>query len=602
MDEFKTMEALAKGTVKGVLEKSAEALGKIGKKQLEKIKVDLGLAFEKYLGNSYSKYSTIKTLLHKRDPKKLYKFFEIPKVQKGDSRNESTILAKDSKTVRKFSQRNFIILQGTGGIGKSMLMKHLFLSELKTCEFIPVFFELKDINKQADDYNLTDAIFAKMNDLNTSKIAIEYALERGLFMILLDGFDEMNSDKTGNFTEKLNDFCDKYPDNNVVMSSRPINDFISFEKFTVLDTMGMDKNQAISLIGKLDFNDEYEKEFITALDNELFKKHKGFASNPLLLTMMFLTYTVNKEIPDTPHLFYEIAFETLFSRHDKTKTGEYIREIKSGLKSDLFKKVFATFCCLTYHNNVLSFSKDELENTLNKVKTEVSKEDIDFDVENYIHDLTSAVCMLYREGYTYSFTHRSFQEYFTAVYLKDQLDEVMEKRGLAIIKKSLDKVRNDETFSMLRDMAKNKFEKNIILPLLNDIEQDFKCGNLYDFYFERIAGAIELYGNLILPAHSCSIEMFIRFKYLNTIDMFSIEHFKAGETVSKHLKDNGTNRIYSFSRRFAGRYNTQFVGDDKVLYELMRATHIGTVVTAMSTLRETLTKKYATQTGDTFLD
>ena len=600
MDNYKTIEAIAKGAVKGVWEKSSEAIVSKGRKALDKLKVDLDIAFVSYLDKSYTKYATIKTLLYKDEPRKLQDFFVLPKLQKRSNKAKSIIFAKDSKSVRNFSKKKFIIIQGTGGIGKSMLMKHLFLSELEIRDYIPVFFELKDLNKQDNDYNLIDAIFEGMNILveSTSKNAIEYALKEGMFMILLDGFDEMDGDKSKAFTEKLNDFCDKYPYNNVIMSSRSIDDFVSFEKFAVLDTVPMDKSQAVSLIEKLEYQEDSKQRFITALDNELFEKHEEFASNPLLLTMMFLTYDEFVEIPETPHLFYERAFETLFIKHDRTKEG-YTRKIESGLRSDLFKKVFATFCCMTYYNNELSFSEDELINRLNKVKTEVAKDGIDFDIEKYIRDLTNAVCMLCKEGFTYNFTHRSFQEYFTAIYLKDQTDDIMEKRGIAIVKENIWRVRRDKTFSMLYDMAKNKFERNILLPLLNEIENDFTDSDLYDFYFKRVVLGIFFRSDKMWREVSDNLEFFV-LRFCAPDDFLVDKHKKAVEAVWQHLKDDGTERRYSFKKRDADSHRERFVGDDEILYELMRATWIGQGILAISTAREALMEKYAATTDDDF--
>ncbi|MCL2224350.1 MAG: NACHT domain-containing protein [Defluviitaleaceae bacterium] len=617
MEAFQA-EALAKGLVKGVWEKSSEIITEKSKKMIDSLKVDLGTAFSSYLEISYTKYSTIKTLLYRDKLRKLRDFFVIPDLQSW-KQEEDTVSAVNSTVVRNFAGENFIIVQGMGGIGKSMLMKHLFLSELEECgEFIPIFFELKDINGKPDDYNLIDVIFEGMHilDESTSKNAIEYALKRGMFMILLDGLDEMESGKAKSFTKKLNDFCDKYPKNNVIISSRPINDFIHFEKFAVLDTMGMDKKQAISLIKKLEYDGEVKGRFIKALDDELFENHEEFASSPLLLTMMFLTYDEFSEIPETPYLFYERAFETLLTKHDSTKSGGYIRIRESKLNSEQFKKVLATFCCITYYNNAFSFSENELTNTLKKVKAEVAGDGIDFDVEKYIPDLTNAVCMLYKEGFTYSFTHRSFQEYFTAVYLKDQTDDIMEKRGLAIIKSNPKRARNDRTFAMLSDMAKNKFEKNILLPLLNEIEKDFKGGDKYDFYFEKTVEGLLITGyDEMLYAWSTEpygLISFVEKLYLQNWFMLDSDTLKKEyETICKHLKDTD-GKCYVFresnidikSTEMFANWNDDFsvfvynrdaiyCGDDKVLYELMRETQIGQKILAVSTARETLTAKYA---------
>ena len=72
--DYKFTEALAKGAVKGVLEKSSEVITKKGKRALDKIEVNLGIAFTSYLNKSYRKYSTIKALLYKDGPHKLRDF------------------------------------------------------------------------------------------------------------------------------------------------------------------------------------------------------------------------------------------------------------------------------------------------------------------------------------------------------------------------------------------------------------------------------------------------------------------------------------------------------------------------------------------------
>lgn len=42
---------------------------------------------------------------------------------------------------------NKIIITGTGGIGKSMLMKHFFLNTIHTTSYIPILVELRGLNE-----------------------------------------------------------------------------------------------------------------------------------------------------------------------------------------------------------------------------------------------------------------------------------------------------------------------------------------------------------------------------------------------------------------------------------------------------------------------
>ena len=60
------------------------------------------------------------------------------------------------RKLQKKDVTDFIIIQGTGGIGQSPLMKHLFINELEQKSLIPVFLELKDINDLEKNYEIND--------------------------------------------------------------------------------------------------------------------------------------------------------------------------------------------------------------------------------------------------------------------------------------------------------------------------------------------------------------------------------------------------------------------------------------------------------------
>ena len=156
---------------------------------------------------------------------------------------------------------------------------------------------------------------------------MEYALQAGCFMFLLDGYDEIATQKRDIFFGKLDAFCDRYSKNYFIISSRPYSEFVEFQRFTVLSMCNLSKEQAISLINKIEFDLDVKQHFIEALQSHLYSKHKSFASNPLLLNIMLLTFDNYAEIPEKLHLFYSNAFETLYSKHDATKSEYGLDEI-----------------------------------------------------------------------------------------------------------------------------------------------------------------------------------------------------------------------------------------------------------------------------------
>ncbi len=65
----------------------------------------------------------------------------------------------------------------------------------------------------------------------------------------------------------------------------------------------LSKEKSIKLIEKLPYYDEEVKSrFLKTLDKS-YTKSKRFCSNPLLLTLMLLTFEEFAEIPDRMHVF-----------------------------------------------------------------------------------------------------------------------------------------------------------------------------------------------------------------------------------------------------------------------------------------------------------
>lgn len=578
------------GCVKAILEKYMdpiiEKIKEISKSEWENFKIDTDIAFIKYFENAYEKYSKIKTILYRTEPKYLYDFFEFPNLAKG---YENRI---DSSHVNNLLDvSNFLIVQGTGGIGKSTFMKHLFIDELNQKDLIPIFIELKDLNEIDYDYNIQDFIFNKLYNLG-SKINekyLGYALQSGCFLLLLDGYDEILSDKKNVFFKKLTDFCDLYSNNYYVISSRPYSEFIEFQRFTVLSLCTFTKEQALSLISKVDFEQNIKNQFSQALSESLYEKHKSFASNPLLLNIMLLTYDNYADIPEKLHLFYANAFETLYSKHDATKGG-YRRELKTKLSIDLFKQIFSKFCFITYFQGKIEFTNQDLFAFLEKSKIN----NVEFDIEAMIDDLVNSICVLYKDGLNYRFTHRSFQEYFSALFLKELSDKNLSKMGIELIKRDAHRAAKDNVFYMLYDMAEARMEQNVMLPLLEIIEKECTCDK-YDFYFLKLN--LEFWFDYLEDCDDPNVPKLVLLsgtgdESVQFIKEFVLyyrnryfEHFKSDDSqLLKYLEENMN---YSIGEEIC----CMDLFDDKEFYQIFKNTWIGNLINNIANFKEVLNRK-----------
>lgn len=567
------------GEAKGTF---AKRLARIPFEEWEKFKVDFDLAFAAYTKNACQKYSKIKTILYRAEPRYIYDFFEIPSLKK---ERGQPFLATDIANVTGLS--HFLLLRGSGGIGKSTLMKHLYLSALKSRSYIPIFLELREINDIGEAYQLDDLLYKKLSTLGSTmkRSCLEYAFQSGSFLFLLDGYDEIHTDRQERFIKCLESFCDRFPDNYYILSSRPCSEFVEFQRFLVLSTLPLTMEQAVSLIRKIDFDAEIKAQFLEALQQRLYSKHRSFASNPLLLNIMLLTFDNYAEIPEKLHLFYSNAFETLYSRHDATKAG-YRREMQSKVSYDDFRKIFSYFCFLSYCQGKYEFSHDELVDTLQSVR-ELTQ--VPFDTDKYTYDLESSVCMINRDGLYYQFAHRSFQEYFSAVFLKELSDEKMGQLSRQVIKRDIPRATNDSVFRMLFDMAPQRFENNVLVPLIEEVEEGV-TGDLYDHYFAKAVCSCGFthFGNresltLGLGTTSNWLESFLfQFTFL----------YRDKSAAAEQRQAQAEQRLLAY----LGGDRERDIGIEKLLadpelYQLVKDTWIGERVKTLCSLKEDILRR-----------
>lgn len=408
--------------------------------------------------------SKIKTIIYRRAPKDLYSFYECI----GVLYNGNTINTENINNLLEIG--NKIIVTGTGGVGKSILFKHLFLNTVAETEYIPVLIELRSFNiHDVKDISIYTAIYKCLvdNGFELSEEYFEYSLREGAYIIFFDGYDEVNRDKTEKITSEIKALSEKYGENKFFISSRPSEEFIGWNDFCEVETLKLNKQQALNLVKKLEFDEVVKDTFYKELDRTLYDKYESFASNPLLLNIMLLTFQKHASIPERLNDFYDEAFVTLFNVHDATKDS-YVRDIRSGLGCEDFKLVFSYICFKSYFNGEFQFSESRIRFYIQQAKEKFDR--FNFTVENFQEDLTQSVCMLVKEGGTYRFSHRSFQEYFAAWYTCKLVDDVQAKLLLNWIQES-DSVFSDSYFTMLFDLQSEKVNKIILCPILKEVKK-----------------------------------------------------------------------------------------------------------------------------------
>ncbi len=232
----------------------------------------------------------------------------------------------------------------------------------------------------------------------------------------------------------------------------------------------MAQESVIELLDKLDYDAGVKKRFIKKINGGLYESHQSFLSTPLLAILMLLIFEQNANIPDKMHLFYGKAFETLFHKHDAFKE-QYDRARRSNLQIDEFEKVFSVFCLRTYVKQKFEFSTSELTKA---VRESIKFERHETNPQDFMFDIEESVCLIMKEGASYFFIHRSFQEYFTALFLANCPESVRDD-----FISNLSSRYGDGVLTMLFDMASDQIEPSWVTSNCDNYLREVGHGKNY---------------------------------------------------------------------------------------------------------------------------
>ena len=285
----------------------------------------------------------------------------------------------------------------------------------------------------------------------------------------------------------------------------------SWENFKLFSLCPLEHEQSEKLIWNLDFSYVIKKSFIDEINSHKFSKYETFISVPLLLSILFLTYADNMIIPETLQAFYERAFETMLYRHDRLEKYGYIRELESGISYEEYRSIFVYFCYISYFQERYSFSERSL---IDFIVLAAQKSEIKINPHKFKNDLIEATCMLYKDGRDYTFIHRSFQEYFAALYVSKKSD--IEQSGFCSSYLDMNNLQNriekiDDFFRMLYAIEPERFELIVLKPILSKIYCAFvECDEDYVdtlqmfFYVYSTEGDISDYEASIAEIYICN--------------------------------------------------------------------------------------------------
>lgn len=475
---------------------------------------------ENYLRKHVQHTIKMRTLINPNDDVTLEDIYYPLTLITASNRDKITI--GDNVTLPFSGIANII---GIAGQGKSTILRKLFLEEINSGNRIPFFIELRNV-ENGDVIAYFKSILRSLH-LNVTESNVEYLLQSGKVVLLLDGFDEVRQElttKTLSSIMLLNNtfYCP------LIITSRPNTEVCTMPGIHNLFVENIDLEDKIRILNLIDQKDINSNGSTFRYLCELLISRESFSDticNPIMVTLLYHCFPYMDEVPSDISEFYRQLFGVLYARHDKTK-GYNSRERESEIDVEPAREFFSFLSLKS-----LLLEQYELDSYKLHQYVETALESRSYDIkkaEAFIKDIVKITCLLQADGNDrFVFLHKSVQEFFAAFYLS-----IMKaKDAKAKIYKNLRaKVRLssnlDNFLHFLYHLDNNTFIEELTLEAFRDCEYKNYADLNYDDFslpFDQILKDIMIRGqcrqsdNLIKIDCNISMSSVLKLDFLDVI-------------------------------------------------------------------------------------
>ena len=207
-------------------------------------------SFSEYLHRTYKRVSIVNTLVF-NNSQRVLKDVYIPLTLVNESTKQGAkckIVGFPTNLIERYGK---VLVTDNAGMGKSTLVKKMFLDSIDEKVCIPILVELRRLSKNR---RILDEIKEQIDSLSKAfpnDLLLEL-LSDGGFLIFLDGFDEIPLSDREIVTSDIQDFISKSNKNKFVLTSRPESALKGFGDFQEFRIEPIKKDEAFELLRRYD--------------------------------------------------------------------------------------------------------------------------------------------------------------------------------------------------------------------------------------------------------------------------------------------------------------------------------------------------------------
>lgn len=327
------------------------------------------------------------------------------------------------------------VILGDPGGGKSTLSNYLTWNYASKNDIaVPFHITLRDFAKDHDEYSIVEYIESRIRtfyQVPSPPGYVEEMLLSGEAFVVFDGLDELiDTSKRRIITEKVELFGIKYPLSKILVTSRRVGydqaklDTDIFQEFLVGE---FSENDCATYVKKwFACHDEYSEEEATRRADSFISQSGSvpdLRSNPLMLALMCIIFRGENFIPRNRPAVYEKCSTLLFEKWDGHR--EIIVPLQAKAYVDEAMKYIA-FWMLDSENAESGVHYDKLVSEMTVYLEERAFDSYESSrkaAEEFVDFCKGRAWVFSDAGSTadgdplFTFTHRTFMEYFAAYHL-----------------------------------------------------------------------------------------------------------------------------------------------------------------------------------------
>jgi len=321
--------------------------------------------------------------------------------------------------VEKYSK---LMVLGKPGAGKTTFLKHIALQCVAgtlVCERVPFFIPLKDFAETEPRCSLREYISAQLESYGVSDQTVaERLLLQGQALVLLDGLDEVEETDAKRVLQEVRQLAMQFHTNQFVISCRLATREYTLEQFTEVEVADFDLEQIASFTSKWFTSKDRTSALKFQQKLQTHSPIRELATNPLLLTLLCLVFEESADFPANRSELYQEGLHVLLRKWDAKRNIErstMYQQLSVQHKEDLLGQIARR----TFERGEYFFRQQELEQQIGEyIENLPSPSGLtsqQLDSEAILKALEAQHGLLVeRARGIYSFSHLTFQEYFTA--------------------------------------------------------------------------------------------------------------------------------------------------------------------------------------------